>query len=365
LSLLEAKRVASSISSSEQFPAIKHWLGIWVFVAVALLCFTVFVSSSHFSWFFDPTSGDKRLEAVRTQAIAPRANARIIILGNSRAAFGLVPSIIEHVLERPALDVANWAYPAFELEAYEILVNANKDKIAAADVVILTIDPYFMLVPIRSAPSAEIAPAAEWSWTRMASLMRWLGTRNWAIELDGKLRELVGAIARISNKMAWFLHELGGHLGLVNPYRLNWAMLPTGNWDVGMRDFTNTDIDPGVQSVRIAEIYYKDREISHQQVRNWRRFVRSLTAIARQVALVYLPSSRSFVAAERPYADLVEQNRKVFQGFAAENRIPLVEMTSAECDLTEPMFQDPVHVNRMGREILSECFAQRLQQVLW
>jgi hypothetical protein len=353
--------MASSTSSSEQFPTIKHWLGVWGVVAMALACFAVFVSNSHFSWFFDPTSGDKRLEAVRTQAIAPRANARIIILGNSRAAFGLVPSIIEHALGRPPLDVANWAYPAFERDAYEILVNANKDKVATADIVVLTIDPYFTLAPIGSAPSAEIGPAAEPFWTCMASLMQGLGTRNWALELDQMLRQRVSRIAPISNKMAWFLHELGGHLKLVNPYRLNWTMLPTGNWDVGTRDFTSTDINPSVQSVRLAEIYYKDRDISHEEARAWRRFLRSLTAITRQVVLVYLPASRSFVAAERIYADLVDQNRKFFQELAAENRMPLIEMTSTECDLAERMFQDPVHVNRMGRGGLSECLARKLR----
>jgi hypothetical protein len=155
--------VASSISSSDQFPPVEHWLRIWAFVIVAVLCFAVFVASSRFSWFFDPTSGDKRLEVVRTKAIVPRANAHIIMLGTSRAAFGLVPSTIEHALGRPPLDVANWSYPAFDLAAYETLVNAHKQKIVAADIVVLGMDPYFTLVPIGPAASAP-DPAAESSW---------------------------------------------------------------------------------------------------------------------------------------------------------------------------------------------------------
>jgi hypothetical protein len=358
--------VASSISNSDQFPPIKHWFGVWGVVIVVVLCFATFVSKSRFSWFYDPTAGDLRFAAVQSQGVAPRADARIIIIGTSRAAFGLVPSTIERSLGRPPLDVANWSYPAFGLEFYERLVSANKDKVAAADVIVLGVDPYFALVPVglpaEAATPAE--PAAASGWKTLVDIVAQLGTRNWALEFDKALRASVARIAPVSEKMAWFLHELAGQLRLVTPYRLNWTMLPSGNWETGTGDFTVSNLDPGVQSVRIAENYYKDKQVSDEYIRSWRRFLQSLATATRQVVLVVLPVSRSFAAVEQAHADVIDRHRKAFQEIASESGIAWMEITAPDCGLTDHMFQDPVHVNRVGREALSECFAANLQHVL-
>jgi hypothetical protein len=307
-----------------------------------------------------------RFAAVQSQGVAPRADARIIILGTSRAAFGLVPSTIERSLGRPPLDVANWSYPAFGLEFYQRLVNANKDKVAAADVIVLGIDSYFALVPAGLPAEAAVPaePAAASAWKTLVDIVQPLGTRNWALEFDKALRRSVARIAPVSEKMAWFLHELGGQLRLVTPYRLNWTMNPSGSWETGSTDFTTSKLDPGVQSVRIAENYYKDKQVSDEYVRSWRRFLQSLATATRQVVLVVLPASRSFAAAEQAHADVIDRHRKAFQEVASESGIPWMEITSADCGLTDQMFQDPVHINRMGRDLLSSCFAANLQRVL-
>jgi hypothetical protein len=88
--------------------------------------------------------------------------------------------------------------------------------------------------------------------------------------------------------------------------------------------------------------------------------MRALTVLNRRVLLIYLPSASTFVIAERAYADVIGENRRIFEELARENGIPLISLTSADCGLTDDLFADPVHVNHLGRERLSECFAQEL-----
>jgi hypothetical protein len=337
--------VVSSTSNFDQFPERERWLRPWLFALLATLCFAVFVDTSRFSWFFDPTSWEKRVETVQQQAVAPRANARIIILGTSRAAYGLVPSTIERVLNRPALSVANWAYPGFGREPYDLLVNSEKEKIAAAEIIVVQIDPYFGL-------------------THKTNLFipSWAMTRNWALVLNHALQRKLGAIAPIADKMAWFGHEFGSRLGWVQPWRLNWIMLPSGNWEA--ENWVLSDADAPTASETVANSYFKEKVVDSQEVLGWKQFFQSLASLNRRVLLVYLPSAPTFVIAERTYADVIGENRRIFGELAKENGFQIIEMTSAECGLADNMFSDPVHVNHPGREHLSECFTQMLTREL-
>jgi len=341
--------VASSISSSDQFPRRERWLPTWLFVVLATAGFAIFVTWSQFSWFFDPTSFRKRIETVQEHAIDSRADARIIILGTSRAAFGLAPSVIETVLGRPALSVANWAYPGFALSAYEPLIAANKDKVAAAELVLVGIDPYFTLRSKEElTPQKEKAPE--------------LATLNWAAELDRWIRIRISRVAPISEKMAWFLHEFLGQLGLVQPYRLDWVMLASGNWDHRGSASALLGRDAQVRSEAFAKAYYHDKGVHKPEVTEWNQFLRMLTSLNRQVVLYYLPEHPALSIAEQSYANVIAEGRKAFAELARINGIKLIDITAAECGLADDLFADPVHTSRRGTERLSECFAQRLQR---
>ena len=141
--------MASSISSSK-FPPRTQLTNIWSAALAATLCFIALVAFSRWSWFYDPTTLEKRIEVVERHAIAARPNAEIIILGTSRAAFGLSPYVIEGDLQLPAKSVANWSYPSFAVEAYEHLIEAHQSQIVKAELVVLCIDPYFGLAEFDS-----------------------------------------------------------------------------------------------------------------------------------------------------------------------------------------------------------------------
>ena len=324
-----------------------RWLQTWLFAVLAAFCFALFVTRSHFSWFHDPTSFWKRIGAVQEKAIDARPNARIIILGTSNAAFGLAPSKIESVLDRPAASVANWSFPGFGLATYEALVNANRDKIAGAAVLVLGIDPYFLLTPRQpGVPPENAGPVA----------------RNWALEADQAIRQHVRSIAPVAANMAWFLRELGGQLRLVAPFRLaSWTMLPQGSWDSRAGNRVLSDHDARAESDRIAQNYFKNKVIAPGEIARWKAFLRSLTALNPRVILVDLPASPAFGLAEPQYADVIGENRKVFEDLATEHGLKLIDITAADCGLDDDLFADPVHTNHRGTERLSECFARRLR----
>jgi hypothetical protein len=352
--------VASSISNSETFTFVRNWPATWLAVLMIALAFSLTVCWSSFSWFRDPNVPDMRLAAVQTQAISVRPNARVLILGNSRAAFGLVPTIIERSLARPPLDVANWAYPFFGRPDHEILVNNNRSIVAAADLVAIAIDPWFALeAPIRTAPEG----ATLRGWSALVPLAHAAATRNWAADGEKMLRQWVAWIAPVGTRMAWFFQTLGARLKLIPPYQFTWAMLPTGNWETAARSIPEGD--PYGYVARLAERRFKDQNISQAEVFEWHHLLRALKQLpAKKLVLFYLPLPPSFTAAERIYQDVVDQNRNTFATLAEENNAFLMYLTADECGLSDHMFGDPVHVNRIGREILSECFAAHLRRVI-
>jgi hypothetical protein len=228
-----------------------------------------------------------------------------------------------------------------------MLVNSQKERIAAAEIIVVQIDPYFGL-------RRKIATVGNFVGDNPAL------TQNWAVQFDELLRQKVRATAPISEKMAWFFHQLGGRLGLYQAYGLNYVLLPSGNWDGGNRVLG--DADARAESGIIARNYF-DRAVDLREVLDWKQFMQSLAALQPRVLLIYLPSSPGFEEEEHAYADVVAENRRIFEELARENKFELTALTSAQCGLNNQMFADPIHVNHAGRERMSECFAQTLARV--
>jgi hypothetical protein len=310
-----------------------------------MLSFAAFVTNSSFSWFYDPTALDKRADAIKQYAVSRTTAPRIIILGTSRAAFGLAPATIELELQQPALSVANWAYPGFGLEGFDLLVTAYQEQIVGAELVVLSIDPYFVLETKSGLPTDRFR----------------FFERNWAIDIDRSLRNYLSTIVPVPTKMAWLFREIGGRLGLAHQFSLNWTMLPSGNWGSGGDHRSLAAVNAQAESDAIAVNYFSDKTVSATEVAKWKNFLPFLLSLNKRIMIVELPMAPSFVIAGQRYAYAIEQNRKVFEKLAISHRIRFIELTDVACGLGDDMFSDPVHTNKRGAEQLSQCFARMLK----
>src|SRR5262249_39800664 len=154
-------------------------------------------------------------------------------------------------------------------------------------------------------------------------------TRNWAFDTDRAIRTYVSKVIPVTERMAWFSRELGGQLKLVAPFRLNWKLLPGGNWDSGAGNRKLTEQNARNESDVIAQSYFKDKDIAAADVARWGEFLRSLTSLNHQIELVYFPVSPALVTAGQPYADIIRQNLLAFDQLAKANGVKLIKMTAA------------------------------------
>jgi hypothetical protein len=340
--------VASSTSSSDCFPHKRGLLRAWGGASLAALAFAAWVSVSDFAWFYDPTSLGKRVEEVNRNAVSRTVAPRVVILGTSRAAFGLAPAIIEREMQLPAQSVANWAYPGFGVEAFSLLLAAHQGQIARAELIVICIDPYFAL-------EKEPVPIA-------GSVVE----RNWAVEIDQALRQRLSAIFPVQIKTAWFLRELGHELRLADQYSLNWRVLKGGNWGISGHgsDRSLAAVDAQAESEAMAVNYFKDKTASTEQIAKWKGFLHLLRSLNNNVILIDLPMSHSFMTASERYAPAVEENRSTFEKLAGEYQIRGIRLTNVECGLDDDMFADPVHTNGSGTDRLSKCVGRLLRDEL-
>ncbi len=271
----------------------------------------------------DPTSMSLRQSIMRDRVLSrtlPRPE--VAFIGSSRAAYGVIPGLVEDALGLGRGSVVNLSYPGLDgLETVEFLENEPAFG-AGFGVCVLFVDHSFLRerIPTTQGISAVVGGYLE-TWFPWVTVVRskaaWMA-RNWLIE-----------------------RQLSPRLALV------WEMEDRGRWF----DSTNPDPAPMRGEVypfeAVADSYYKGWRPDREVLRRYRSLAIEFGRCGR-VAVVHLPYSDGLdEEIGRRYAPLRDAMRDYI--LSLEPSIPVVYYASArDAGLDDGDYFDAVHLTAAG-----------------
>jgi hypothetical protein len=320
----------------------------------------------------DPTTELNRFATVQRESLARTARPSIVVLGTSRAAFGIDPETIEKNLSLPARSVVNAAYPGFYDEMLERFVNENIAYLQKAWLVVIVLDDYFAVYDksYQAATSAPPAPAVS-PWTAyslptVSSLFALAANtiRTWPQPVRRWDAQLAASLPGTRKELYWTARRSRESIQYERREYL-WPMTETGRWKwtSDTTIFVETP-DSELVSRQVADQYFKNLEFQQKYVGIYHRIIRQLNGV-KTVALRMPPALSYSRYRDAVYGELHRTQSVAFNAAFQAMETPVLECTTAAaCGLDERIFSDPMHMNREGAQRLSLVVANMLRGIL-
>lgn len=205
-----------------------------LWVVAALVVFELVVRNLPAHWFDNPISAQRRLVAVREVVLHHLPESRIVVLGSSRSAYGVMPKLVDEVRGLPPRSAVIASCPGLEL--WEC-VQADRDSrslLRKASPVIFSSDEFFLFRtrgPASTRKSFRDVP----SW-------------------DRQVRYVLDTAFSFREKLHWALYRARIALGVTSPFRLNWeghpvwGLLLSPGWLDEVAPLKQPDLDAIVDS---------------------------------------------------------------------------------------------------------------------
>ncbi len=319
----------SSIFNFESLTTVRPTLPRTLLVAVVLI--VLFESLFRFSpqpWTEDPISLAKRVELVETDLFVKRQlKPTVLILGSSRAAFGINPEILAKSLNLRGNQVANAGYPSLEDIFLKHFFDRNIEHLTEVTLAIIVVDEYYLMTPKE--------------------------------DLEGK-KLWFDRIFTFRTKIKFAAYNLKVALGMQKPIELNFPLAESGMrlYPGSQKRFSPLDTAPERFKSNL-DGYFKNKQIDLEKVKFYETFAKHLNKLGVTVLFVQIPSHPVFESEKlRLYRSLNHQHLEAMSRIAAESKSHFqVFLPDSGFELNDKTFRDAVHLQPEGANAFSSFFA--------
>ncbi len=303
-----------------------------------------FVLQSPSEVFEDPSSLERRIEAVEEQSLSRSDYPAIVVIGSSRAAFSVIPDVIDGNLGLPLHSTINAGYPGSGVRSFNMLLDRNPQLLSNKPLVFIFTDEYFLFE--NTPTESDASPAVRIENT-----------------LLNELRNVTG----LSSRLTWVRHHFLVDFGLAPRVGLwMWNVDDRGFWcDESMRtstllqdpDRTNTLI------TAIAQSYYGQKKISPTAISDYESFVLRVKQTGCRVILLHPPTYPTYhELVRKTYGSLQAAHSQAFAEIAQRTGVPWFYFDDAQqCGLEAEHFADAVHLTHEGAEHFSRFLAKLIE----
>jgi len=342
----------SSIFNFESLRTIRpRWPRTVIVAAAAIIVATVVFQSNSSHW-IDAVGPEARLNAALDDATRRALpNARIVVIGSSRPAFGIQARTLARALGYGADKGVNLAYPTLHGEILLELYGRAEPLMPRDAMVVIGIDEYFLARWTNEPPRPPvIAPALRPHGSSAPS--RDASTRDWHLHAIG---------TAIPEGFRWLNYEIARRIGIpvVRAGLDTWYRSREGSLlSLGDEDYVLET--PNGQA--IAEGYFKGKVVDTSLLLPYREIISRARSRGNDVALIMLPSHPVFTkAAQKSYGPMVEETIAAFVSLAREQGVTFHAFDAASCNLHFSDFRDEVHLTPRGAATFTLCLADYLR----
>ncbi len=336
----------STSSSNARLPD-GPWRRTWLLTGLLVTSYLVFVLYAPLPQFEDPSSMENRVRQVELQSLVRNAHPKILVLGTSRAAFGVVPAVLDYELRLPARATVNAGYPSLGIGAFNYILDRNP-TLGNVPLVFVFTDEYFLLqrTPSPAAVPKHLSPAEN---------------------CELYLANLMSPAKDLHARMGWLRHHLEVHAN-IKPRSGLWM------WNVDERGFWVSENLKGNELMQdpqraqelisnISHAYYKYQEMSPYYITQLEALCGRLRSTGCRVVLLHMPTFPSYCQqVQQVYGALYHQHRRELTALAERAGVPCYFMENADCGLKAEDYADPVHLTHAGAERFTHFLAHFIQQ---
>lgn len=319
-----------------------------LWVATALVAFELAMRCLPQHWFEEPTSARRRLLALRELVLEHYPAPRIVVLGSSRSAHGVMPQVVDETLGLPPRSTVNASYPGLGLWECVQAYRDNRARLGQARLVIVSMDEFFLF-------RTNGPEAANEHFTDAIRKHR-----SW----DRRVQFILDALFSFRARLPWALYHLRVAVGATRAFRLNWRVDPA--WGTLVPDGWADQVYPMKQADvdAIVDSYYLDTTITPQGAENLRILAAMVREDGGRLVIMQMPNhprhqervEQKFGEPYRQHAAAMEDASRSVGAASLRWRWP------SEIGLTGEDYRDTVHLRPTGARKFSRELARLLRE---